>query len=377
MLARAVAQDQVGHAYLFLGASCSGKSTAAKIFAAAMNCERQPAAAPQHLNTPTPQHPNTSTSVADWRLLPCGECESCRRIAAGTHPEVLEVRPESKGGQNISVDQSREIRRNAALRPKMGKRRLFLIPNAEAFNEESANALLKTLEEPSPFVTLILCAPNPSQVLPTIRSRCQIVRFGLASSEEIAEALTSRGTTPEIARELARACGGRPGLALSWAQTPSVLQARRRVLDLFAQVVAAGEKASRDPALGVLSLRLAEQMRGLVVSEKGEEDGPARPAKVLHSENLEIGLGYLRDLLLLCERADPLLAQNQDRLPELAGLASRTSAAWVLEQIESVREAQQLLDRNVAPQVVLERMFWALLRGRLPVAGRLYEGALL
>ena len=370
LLARAVAGDRVGHAYLFLGPAGSGKHTAAKLFAQAMNCERQPAVSHDEAPSPTPPHTRTPT----LHLAPCGECQSCRRIKAGTHPEVMEVRPESKSGQNITIEQSREIRKNASLRPKLGKRRIYLIPNAEAFNEESANALLKTLEEPSDFVTLLLCAPGPSQVLPTIRSRCQLVRFGQAPTEEIERALTTGGTTPEIARRLAYAAAGRPGLALSWARTPAILKQRQAVLDTFAVALRLQRDAKRDPALGVRSLRLSEELRGLVGSDS-EEEGPARPAKMLHSGNLEIGLTYLRDLLLLTEGVAPELVQNQDRLPELAELAGHTDPERVLRDVESVRQAQQILDRNVQPQLVLERMFWALISGPVPVVGRLFEEA--
>lgn len=358
-LARAVAHGRVGHAYLFLGAAGCGKSTAARLFARAMNCERQPAARQV-------EH--------GWELAPCETCQSCRRIAADTHPEVLEIRPDSKTGQNITVDQARQIRRNAALRPKLGARRIYIIANAEAFNEESGNALLKTLEEPSEFVTLILCAPSASQVLPTIRSRCQVVRFGLAGPEEVSAALRERGSEADTALALARACGGRPGLAISWIHTPEVLQRRRQVLHLFARAVQAQERANRDPGTGVLSLRLAEELRGLVSAEKDDES-PKTPAKVLHSDNLETGLTYLRDLLLLTSGADPDLVHNHDRISELLELASVATPGRVMADMDTVRQSQKLLDRNVTPALVLERMFWAVICGALPVSEPLFEEA--
>ena len=360
ILARQIARDRPSHAYLFLGPPGSGKSTAARLLARALNCDQQPAARQES---------------GAWRLVPCGECESCRRIAADTHPEVMEVRPQSKTGQNISVEQSREIRRNAALRPKLGRNRVYIIPQAEAFNDESANALLKTLEEPSPFITLILCAPSPSQVLPTIRSRCQVLRFGLAPPDEVAAALVARGVEAGTAASLARACGGRPGLALTWAESPQVLQQRRSVQEVFGQALDLQRRAARDPSLGAASLRLAEQFRGLSAAGKEDEDAPARPAKSLHSGSLEICLDYLRDLLLLCEGAPPLLVRNQERLPELQEQAPATSSERVLLDIHTVREAQELLERNVSVQLVLERMFWAVIAGPLPRPTALFDEA--
>jgi DNA polymerase III subunit delta' len=362
LLARAVQRGRVGHAYLFLGPAGVGKSTAAKLFAQAINCETQPAVAAPPLSA---LHPPPST----LHLAPCGQCASCRRIAAGTHPEVIEVRPGSKTGQDVTVDQIREIRKNAALRPKLGSRRVYLFPQGEAVNETSANALLKTLEEPSPFVVLVLCAPSPSHMLPTIQSRCQTVRFNLARPEEVARHLTAGGTTPQIADELARACGGRPGLAIGWAQSPSVLKSRRAVLDLFYQALDAARSAARTPSLGVLSLRLAEQLRGLAV----QEDGDTRPAKALHQDNLEIGLCYLRDLLLLASGADTSLVQNQDRLSELTDLARTADEQRVLADLQTVRQSQQILERNVQPQPTLERMFWALISGPVPLPQGLFE----
>ena len=389
-LARAVARNRVSHAYLFLGPPHSGKTTAARLFARAVNCARQPAA-----RQPAARSEETPGGLSSWRLSPCGVCENCRRIAAGTHPEVLEVRPDSKTGQDISIDQAREIRANAALRPKLGARRMYLIPQAEAFNESSANALLKTLEEPSDSVALVLCAPSPSQVLPTIRSRCQVVRFGLAPAEELAGALAERGADLERAAVLARASGGRPGLALTWLENPAVLEQRAQVLDLFTEALAAAPHATRNLAVGARSLRLAESLRALISNEKPEkpkrpprgakgaekvvdreepkEEAPPRPAKLLHHDNLETGLTLLRDVLLLTGGADPALAQNQDRLPMLTEAADRLSPHAALARVEAVREAQQLLERNVAPQLVLERMFWALIAGPLTQRARLFE----
>lgn len=359
LLARAVAADRVAHAYLFLGPAGVGKATAARLFAQAVNCAVQPAARREE---------------ATWRLAPCGACENCRRIAAGTHPEVMELAPDSPTGQDLSVKLAQAIRVNVALRPKLTRRRTYLFPNAEALNEHSGSALLKTLEEPSESAVLVLCAPTPGQVLPTIRSRCQTVRFGLAPPAEIEAGLRARGADPETARTLSRACRGLPGVALAWLESPALLERRGRVLEIFARALRAQHRGQ--PALGVLAFRLAEELARLAADAREADPGPKRPAKQYHDELLETSQAYLRDLLLLRQQGDPELAHNQDRLAELQELADGAGAPRSLTDLRTVREAQELLEHNVAPALLLERMFWALISGPTPSAADLFEEAL-
>lgn len=347
MLARAIASERVSHAYLFLGPGASGKTTAAKLFATAMNCEN-------------PSEDGDS-------LAACGRCKSCRMMEAGSHPEVALVEKGSKSGQVISIEQAREIRLNAALRPKLGKRRVYIFEEAERLSEPAANALLKTLEEPSETVCLILCAPSPSMVLPTIRSRCQTVRFGLAPAAEIATLLEANGTNTETAMALARASGGRTGLALTWARNPAILEQRRQVLQLFSEALAS--QAEGNPTLGAGALRLAEQLvKVSSVREKGEkEEGSAtRIAREGLRTQLDLALTFLRDRLLLTLGAEESLVQNQDFREALTDLGRNLSRGRALQDVQIVREAQQLLERNVTPLLIAERMFWALIAGPVP-----------
>jgi DNA polymerase-3 subunit delta' len=353
MLARAIAAERVSHAYLFLGPGASGKTTAAHLFAQALNCENlQP------------------ESQQRGVLSPCGKCRSCRLIESRSHPEVVDVEAASKSGQNISIEQAREIRLNATLRPRLGRRRVYIFASAEKLSEPAANALLKTLEEPSETVCLILCAPSPSFVLPTIRSRCQTVRFGLAPAAEIAAVLVEGGTDAESAGALARASGGRTGLALSWARNPSILEQRRQVLQLFSEALAS--QADGNPTLGAGALRLAEQLvKVSSVREKGEkgekEEGSAtRIAREGLRTQLDLALTFLRDRLLLTLGAEESLVQNQDFREALTELARNLSRGRALQDVQIVREAQQLLDRNVTTLLVAERMFWALIAGPVP-----------
>src|SRR5262249_37018912 len=144
------------------------------------------------------------------------------------------IEPDTASGQNISVKQAGAVVANVALRPKSGARRLFLIGSAELLHEDAANALLKTLEEPSPFATLILCAPNAGLLLPTIRSRCQPVRFDPVPVAEIAAALVARhGLPAPEAERIARAANGLPGAALSALGDPQFAARREQILAVF------------------------------------------------------------------------------------------------------------------------------------------------
>ncbi len=388
ILARAIATERLGHAYLFLGPAHTGKTTAAALFAQAINCGEQPAAAR------ATEGPGERVHGSRWRLTPCGRCESCRRIAAHTHPEVLWIHPDSESRQNISIEQAREIRANAALRPKLGTRRVYLFANAEALSEPAANALLKTLEEPSLSVMLILCAPHPGLVLPTIRSRCQPIRFGLTPRAEIEGALTDAGADPEQVRALAAGCAGRPGIALSWLQRPETFRSRATVLEIFLEALEVQGEAAEHPWMAIRALKLAERLRGLAAPSRGKPAGaarrkgkksapvvdpatdeePTRPPRVVLREHLGVGWGLLRDVLLMAHGAGSDLAENQDYLPAIAAVVGRVEPIRLADSVGAVREAQELLDRNVTPALVLERMFWTLICGVSAGRALVHEG---
>ncbi|MEX1287063.1 MAG: DNA polymerase III subunit delta' [Acidimicrobiia bacterium] len=184
--------------YLFVGPSGVGKATVARIFAAALLC------------------PDA------WRHDE--PCRSCRRVASGNHPDLAVVEPE---GAVMNVEQVRATILASNLTPVEGRRKVFLLDEAGVMTDGAANALLKTLEEPSVSTIFLLVAESIEDLPDTIASRCRVVPFSRVATDEVSGALVSLGVDPEPAGEAARIAGGRPGIALSVATEPRVAEFRQ------------------------------------------------------------------------------------------------------------------------------------------------------
>ncbi|MCH7998274.1 MAG: DNA polymerase III subunit delta', partial [Chloroflexi bacterium] len=231
-LERGLANGRAAHAYLFVGPERVGKHTLALKLAQALNCED------------------------DER--PCGECNTCRRIAGGIHADVQtvvveEAEDDESVRKGIHVSQIREIERATALKPFEGLTRVVIIDPAEEMNAAAQNAFLKTLEEPPPQVVFVLVAVDESRLLPTIRSRCRRLELRLPTLADVEAALLERGVEGERARLLARLSRGRIGWALEMADDASLLERREESL---AQARALGSMGVAD------RLALAERLAG-------------------------------------------------------------------------------------------------------------------
>ncbi len=201
---RSLSSGRLGSTFLFVGPAGIGKHTFAVQLAAALLCEA------------------TQPALLD----PCGSCPACGQVAAGTHPDLdLIARPADRSAIPIELligDKQHRLREGLcariAMRPSRGGRKVAIIDDADDLNQEGANCLLKTLEEPPPQSVLILIGTSPQRQLPTIRSRCQIVRFDPLAADTCASLIHQQAWVPDAAAagRLAGMCKGSLSLAANW-----------------------------------------------------------------------------------------------------------------------------------------------------------------
>jgi DNA polymerase-3 subunit delta' len=244
MLRRAAARGRLAHGYLFLGPAGVGKRLVARGLAQALFCRE----------------------TNEKELAPCGHCPACKQVVAQTHPDLLEIGcPEGKRELSIDLIAGAKDRRgreglchDLSLRPMSASRRIAIIDDAERMNDESANALLKTLEEPPPGSILILLAADLEPILPTIRSRCQPLWFSVLSNADVAAILQYEGLSATDAGKAAADSAGsletarklnESGLATLRAAVCTGLSASKiNSLALSTQVIEAIEAASSNTA---------------------------------------------------------------------------------------------------------------------------------
>jgi DNA polymerase-3 subunit delta' len=311
ILATSLRRETIAQAYLFLGEEGIGKRTVATVFAKALLCPEgcwtQISDSPQTLSLPPispPQiiSPPPSFSPPHPIPLPKGEgrekvCESCRRFERGTHPDLVEVRPE---GTAIKIGQIRAIQEGISFPPLVGGRKLYLFDDADRLNLEAANALLKTLEEPPPHAVLILVAHRPHLLPETLRSRCQKVLFVPPSPEELERWLIEKkGRAPEEARRRVALAWGKPGEALTLSEEAAAEKATRlarltspEATSSLPDLFAVAEEFGRDPETFLLALRhLSRWLRDRrfegALEEQGSGVGGRGPDKNPSEESID------------------------------------------------------------------------------------------
>ena len=213
---------------------------------------------------------------------PCRACRGCGLVERGTHADLHRLAPGGAGNQirigdrgNPEPGTIRRLVSDLALLPVEGGARVAIVERADRMNEDAQSALLKTLEEPPPGLTIVLCADREDQLLPTVRSRCVRLRLGPVAIREIEAILADQGVAdPPTAARLARLSAGRPGIARAWALAPDALVARAEIGRSLLDLADAGP--ARRLAVGrELLTRAADVARALERADRPGETGPA------------------------------------------------------------------------------------------------------
>ncbi|MCP3993923.1 MAG: AAA family ATPase [bacterium] len=321
------------HAYLFVGPLGVGKAAVARRFAAG---------------------------------ILCGNAEQCRsRVMRGMHPDIVLVEPDGRSA--ITVEQARNTVAMANLAPVEGQRKVFVLEEGGAMNDEAANALLKTLEEPTASTIFIVIAESEDDLPETVASRCRTVVFGRVPEEEITAGLKEQHIGAERAEQAARISGGRPGLAISLATRADVAAFRNVWLSVPLRLsehpgdgyrLADEVTAAADPLLAALKERQAEEAATLEREgglSKAVEQRQTRELKrasiALHVSGLEILSGFYRDAAA-AQLGAPV------RNPDIPAPAlTRSTPRRAVRNADRILQAIDAIEANQRPQLAIASLF--------------------
>jgi DNA polymerase-3 subunit delta' len=300
------------HAYLFIGPEGVGRRTLALRFAQALNC-RQALSPGQY----------------------CGTCRDCRQFAAMQHPDLSILLPE-EGHRDILIDQVRALQHVLSLSPYTAFYRIALLPDFQRATTEASNALLKTLEEPSDKVVLLLTANDLESLLPTIVSRCEVIRLRPASIASTRDYLQSeKGIEPDKARLIAHLSSGRIGAAIRFVDDPDSLNLREENLRIL---------------LDLLSQKRVERFAAADEISKHYDQ-----ARQIASQALSVWLSFWRDVFILASGADiPLV--NIDLIEQIDPIAERLSVEKARDLVLVHEKARQQLELYANVRLLVETL---------------------
>ena len=378
--ARAVLAGQTGpavaamtHAWLFTGPPGSGRSTAARAFAAALQC-------------------------TDPLVPGCGQCQDCHTAFAGTHPDVTLVATDQL---TIGVDQTRGLVLGAAMSPSRRRWQVIVVEDADRMTEGAANVLLKAIEEPAPRTVWILCAPSTQDMIPTILSRCRQLALRTPTPDAIADALSATdgvdrtrayvaaqaaqghiGRTRALLFDEAAAAGRTEALKLpsEVADVGRALRAAQSLVDAataeakaVSEALDAKETEELKVALGYGQGKGAGSARGVAGSAgilKELETRQKRRATRTQRDALDRALidiaAFYRDVLV--QQFDPSAAAalalvHQDHAQQTRTIAANSTPAATLRRIQAILDAREAIAANVAPLLAVESMALTLRTG--------------
>lgn len=353
-LSQAAGGDGMTHAWLFTGPAGSGRSVAARAFAAALQCRVGPAQGPG-----------------------CGECHDCRTVLSGSHADVL---VEATEATIIPVARARELALAAAVRPVSGRWRILIVEDADRLNEQASDALLKALEEPPAKTVWLLCAPSVEDLLVTVRSRCRHVRLRTPPVAAVAELLQRDGVDAAMAHYAARAAQSHVGIARRLAADEGARGRRREVTALPLQLTGLGPALRSAEVLHATAVEAAESedtesarraylaqlgadpdartqppsVRSMLKTwdEEAKRRGRRRQFDAIDAALTDLASVY-RDALVWGSGV-PLV--NDTQRAQVEKLAAQMSPDRLLGALDAIGLARQRLVANGAALLVLEAM---------------------
>lgn len=313
ILRKTLQKKKIPNSLLFSGPEGVGKKDVALVMAKAMNCQQKKDDA-------------------------CEVCASCRAINIRNFPDVMELSPI---GDVIKIDQMRILKQTAYFRPMVAKKRVFIVEDAEKMTDEASNSLLKILEEPPHFSHIILITQNPYMIIPTIKSRCQVLTFSLVSRENIEKVLTEKGYEEEKAKIIALLVRGnlKQAISLEWEE----IQARRRQTWQFFLSIIKEEKTSH-------FLKNFSSTRAVAKEEL--------------SKVLEILSSFCRDLILIKEKGDVHLLLNPDYEEEIKKTEMLLSLELSMNFLTKIEYAIYALGKNLNINLLVSSIFSSLVEWR-------------
>ncbi|MBD3413059.1 MAG: DNA polymerase III subunit delta' [Candidatus Aminicenantes bacterium] len=306
ILKRSLQRGKVPSSLLFYGPQGVGKIDAALILAKALNCLHK-------------------------REDACGECSSCKAIKSNVFPDVIKIEAEK---DEIKINQIRMIKQAAYLRPMTGKKRVFIIEQAERMNQSASNSLLKVLEEPPLFSHIILTTDNLFSILPTIKSRCQILKFAPISEYDIQKKLMHMGTDEERAKIISLLVQGsmRRALEFDWDEAE---EQRKKAFRLFSSLVEGGKPAD--------SFKKYSRMR------KENFEQSIKPL-------LEIISSFCRDIILLKSGSSGSLLINPDYREALQEMGKIMTLKEAIVSLGVMEECTRMMERNINRKNLMNTM---------------------